>query len=55
MQGMNCLQLSHSGRALGPGGWKGFLTLLRTVDPNRVLPIALHQAEVLHLFAKERA
>lgn len=42
-------------KALGPGGWRGLVTSLRTVDSNTTLPVALHQAEVLHSFAKGKA
>lgn len=42
-------------KALGPGGWRGLVTSLRTVDSNTTLPVALHHAEELHSFAKGRA
>lgn len=47
--------LRSYGRGLGPGGWRGFVTLSRIVDSSMVSPIALPQAETLHPYAKERA
>lgn len=41
-------------KALGPRGWRGLVTSLRTVDSNTTSPVALHQAEELHSFAKGR-
>lgn len=44
------------GRGLGPGGWRGFVTLSRTVDSSMVSPIALPKLRCcIHMPKKEPA
>lgn len=52
---LEALWVCPAGGGLGPGGEGSFGTSLRAVDADlgRMLPLALHQAEVPHSFTTE--